>query len=272
MSVISVRLPDGKCLELPSGTTVLAVAEKIGPGLAKAALAGRVDGKLVDLRKPLLEDTALEIVTTKDPAGGEVTRHSAEHVMADAVKRLFPKAQVDAGRSDHSEKFQYDFLVENAFTPEDIAKIEQEMNAILAEKVAFERQVVTRAEAEQLFRSLGEELKLSRLADIPDGAEITLFRHGPFADLCRGPHVQSTSQIGAIKLLESSGTYFRGDEKGPNLQRIYGTAFASKKELAEHLERIEEAKRRDHRRVGAELGLFHLDQLAPARRSTCRRA
>ncbi|MBY0401849.1 TGS domain-containing protein, partial [Myxococcota bacterium] len=263
MSGISVRLPDGKRLELPSGTSVLAVAEKIGPGLAKAAIAGRIDGKLVDLRRPLLEDTALEIVTAKDPAGGEVIRHSAEHVMADAVKRLFPKAQVDAGRSDHSEKFQYDFLVENAFTPEDIAKIEQEMNAILAEKAAFERQVVSRAEAEKLFSSMGETLKLSRLADIPDDAEITIFRHGAFADLCRGPHVQNTSQIGAVKLLESSGTYFRGDETGPKLQRIYGTAFASKKELTEHLERIEEAKRRDHRRVGAELGLFHLDQLAP---------
>jgi threonyl-tRNA synthetase len=263
MSSISIRLPDGKLLDLPSGTTVLGVAEKIGPGLAKAALAGRIDGELVDLRRPLLEDTALEIVTAKDPAGGEVIRHSAEHVMADAVKRLFPKAQVDAGRSDHSEKFQYDFLVEDAFTPEDIEKIEQEMNAILAEKASFEREIVTRAEAEKLFREMGEGLKLSRLADIPDGAEITVFRHGRFLDLCRGPHVQSTSQIGAIKLLESSGTYFRGDETGPKLQRIYGTAFASKKELSEHLERIEEAKRRDHRRVGAELGLFHLDSLAP---------
>jgi len=263
MSEIRVRLPDGKQLELPSGTTVQDVALRIGPGLAKAALAGRIDGALVDLRKPLLADAALEIVTAKDPSGGEVIRHSAEHVMADAVKRLFPKAQVDAGRSDHAEKFQYDFLVEHPFTPEDLEKIEQEMNAILAEQSAFERRVVTRAEAEQLFRSLGEELKLSRLADIPDGAEITIFRHGAFADLCRGPHVQHTGQIGAVKLLESSGTYFRGDEAGPKLQRIYGTAFASKKELTDHLERIEEAKRRDHRRVGAELGLFHLDQLAP---------
>ncbi len=263
MSSVCVRLPDGKSLELPAGVTVLEVAQRIGPGLAKAALAGRIDGKLVDLRKPLHGDTALEIVTAKDPAGGDVIRHSAEHVMADAVKRLFPKAQVDAGRSDHSEKFQYDFLVDDAFTPDDIAKIEQEMSAILAEKADFERQVVSRAEAEKLFASMGEELKLSRLADIPDGAEITVFRHGRFVDLCRGPHVQNTSQIGAVKLLESSGTYFRGDETGPKLQRIYGTAFASKKELAEHLERIEEAKRRDHRRVGAELGLFHLDQLAP---------
>ena len=263
MTSISVRLPDGKQLEFPSGVSVFEVAQRIGPGLAKAALAGRIDGALVDLRKPLDQDTALEIVTTKDPAGGEVIRHSAEHVMADAVKRLFPKAQVDAGRSDHSEKFQYDFLVENAFTPEDIARIEQEMGSVLAEQSPFERQVMSRDEAAVLFKSLGEELKLLRLADIPEDAEITIFRHGKFVDLCRGPHVQHTGQIGAIKLLESSGTYFRGDEQGPKLQRIYGTAFASKKELSEHLERIEEAKRRDHRRVGAELGLFHLDALAP---------
>jgi threonyl-tRNA synthetase len=263
MSEISIRLPDGKVLQLESGTTVLEIAQRIGPGLAKAALAGRIDGELVDLRKPLRADAALEIVTAKDPAGGEVIRHSAEHVMADAVRRLFPTAQVDAGRSDHSEKFQYDFLVEQAFTPEDIERIEKEMSAILAEHAAFERQVLTRAETADLFRSLGEDLKLQRLADIPEDAEITVFRHGRFVDLCRGPHVQHTGQIGAIKLLESSGTYFRGDETGPKLQRIYGTAFASKKELADHLERIEEAKRRDHRRVGAELGLFHLDALAP---------
>ncbi len=263
MTSISVCLPDGKRLEFPSGVSVLDVAQRIGPGLAKAALAGRIDGELVDLRKPIEQDAALEIVTTKDPAGGEVIRHSAEHVMADAVKRLFPKAQVDAGRSDHSEKFQYDFLVENSFTPEDIERIEQEMVRVLAEQSPFERQVMTRAEAALLFESLGEELKLLRLADIPEDAEITIFRHGKFVDLCRGPHVQHTGQIGAIKLLESSGTYLRGDEQGPKLQRIYGTAFASKKELAEHLERIEEAKRRDHRRVGAELGLFHLDSLAP---------
>ncbi len=263
MTSISVCLPDGKRLEFPSGVSVLDVAQRIGPGLAKAALAGRIDGELVDLRKPLEQDAVLEIVTTKDPAGGEVIRHSAEHVMADAVKRLFPKAQVDAGRSDHSEKFQYDFLVENSFTPEDIERIEQEMVRVLAEQSPFERQVMTRAEAALLFESLGEELKLLRLADIPEDAEITIFRHGKFVDLCRGPHVQHTGQIGAIKLLESSGTYLRGDEQGPKLQRIYGTAFASKKELAEHLERVEEAKRRDHRRVGAELGLFHLDSLAP---------
>lgn len=262
-SGITVTLPDGKRLELASGTTVLEVAEQIGPGLAKAALAGRVAGELVDLRRPLDEDVELEIVTTKDPAGGEVIRHSAEHVMADAVKRLFPNAQVDAGRSDHSEKFQYDFLVDEPFTPEDIERIEKEMDAILSGGARFEREVLSRDEAASLFRSMGEELKLSRLADIPEGEEITVFRHGDFADLCRGPHVQHTGQIGAVKLLESSGTYFRGDESGPKLQRIYGTAFESKKALKSHLARLEEARKRDHRRVGQDLGLFHLDALAP---------
>ncbi|MCR9093664.1 MAG: threonine--tRNA ligase [bacterium] len=260
---ITVTLPDGKQLELAAGATVLDVAAEIGPGLAKAALAGRIDGQIVDLRAPLREDVALSIVTTKDETGGEVIRHSAEHVMADAVKRLFPNAQVDAGRTDHSEKFQYDFLVDEPFTPEDLEAIEKEMNSILSEGAEFSREVLSREAAADLFRSMGEELKLSRLADIPEDAEITVFRHGAFADLCRGPHVQSTKQIGAVKLLESSGTYFRGDESGPKLQRIYGTAFESKKALKSHLARLEEAKKRDHRRVGADLGLFHLDPLAP---------
>jgi len=258
-SALTVHLPDGKILSLEDGATSLDVAKQIGPGLARAALAGRIDGRLVDLRTPLHGDVSLEIVTARDPAAGEVIRHSAEHVMADAVKRLFPEAQVDAGRADHSEKFQYDFLVEEPFTPEDLERIQKEMEAILAEDAAFERVVVSRDQADAVFRELGEELKLLRLADIPDGDEITLFRHGRFVDLCRGPHVQSSAQIGAATLLEVSGTYFRGDERGPKLQRIYGTAFATKKELSAHLQRLEEARQRDHRRVGVELGLFHLD-------------
>jgi threonyl-tRNA synthetase len=263
MSDISVRLPDGNTLAVPHGSTVLAVAERIGAGLAKAALAGRLDGELVDLRVPLCDDTAIEIVTSRDDAGGDIIRHSAEHVMADAVKQLFPDAQIDVGRSDHSEKFQYDFLVARPFTPEDIERIEKKMNDILGEGQGFEREVVSREEARRLFSSLGEELKLSRLEDIPEGAEITLFKHGDFIDLCRGPHVQNTSQIGAVKLLEVSGSYFRGDESGPKLQRIYGTAFASAKHLRQHLQRVEEARKRDHRRVGADLELFHLDAMAP---------
>jgi threonyl-tRNA synthetase len=264
MSDIQVRLPDGKALLVPAGSTVLSVAERIGKGLARAALAGRVDGRLLDLRTPLTADVArLEIVTDRDPAAGEVIRHSAEHVMADAVKRLFPDVQIDVGRSDHSEKFQYDFLVARPFTPEDLAQIEKEMEKILAEKSAFTREVVSREEARALFSGMGEELKLSRLGDIPEGAEITLFRHGSFVDLCRGPHVQRTDQIGAFQLIESAGAHWRGDESNPMLQRIYGTAFASRRELEEHLARLEEAKRRDHRRLGAELELFHVDPISP---------
>jgi threonyl-tRNA synthetase len=259
MSSVSVSLPDGKVLEMDGGSTVLDVAVRIGPGLAKAAMAGRIDGELVDLRVPIQKDAAIEIVTDRDAQAGDVIRHSAEHVMADAVKRLFPDAQVDAGRADHSEKFQYDFLVEQPFTPEDIDRIDKQMQSIISEAAEFSREVVSRDEARALFRELGEELKLSRLDDIPEGEEITLFRHGRFVDLCRGPHVQNTKQIGAATLTEVSGTYFRGDEQGPKLQRIYGTAFASKKLLKAHLKRLEEAKARDHRRVGVELGLFLLD-------------
>jgi threonyl-tRNA synthetase len=263
MSDIHVRLPDGRTLAVSAGASVLEVAGKIGPRLAKDAIAGRVAGRLVDLRSPVEDGAAVEIVTSRDPVAAEVMRHSAEHVMADAVKRLFPDAQVDVGRTDHAEKFQYDFLVAKPFTPEDLEKIEAEMKKIVAEDAPFTREVVTREEARALFASLGEELKLSRLADIPEGQPITIYRHGKFADLCRGPHVQRASQIGAVKLLEAAGAYWRGNEANPMLQRIYGTAFASQRDLDLHLERIEEAKRRDHRRVGPELGLFHLDPIAP---------
>jgi threonyl-tRNA synthetase len=263
MSSLEVGLPDGRKLAVPLGATVLEVAARIGPRLAKAALAGRVDGKLVDLRTPLTQSAELQIVTDRDPQAGEVIRHSAEHVLADAVKRLFPEAQVDAGRAEHSEKFQYDFQVARPFTPEDLALIEAEMRRILAEGATFTREVVTREQARALFAGLGEELKLSRLDDIPAGEEITVFRHGRFVDLCRGPHVQHTGQIGAIKLLESSGNYWRGDERNPMLQRIYGTAFATQKQLDEHLAAVELARARDHRRLGPQLKLFHLDPLSP---------
>jgi threonyl-tRNA synthetase len=264
MNAIQVGLPDGKTLEMSAGSTVLSVAEEIGPGLAKAALAGRIDGKLIDLRVPLENDVPLlEIVTNRDPQGGEVIRHSCEHVMADAVKRLFPDVQIDVGRTDHSEKFQYDFRVARPFTPDDLEQIEKEMQKIVAEKSGFTREVMSRDEARRFFQEKGEELKISRLDDIPQGEDITVFRHGEFADLCRGPHVRSTEQIGAFKLTEIAGAYWRGDERNPMLQRIYGTAFSNKKELKAHLARIEEAKQRDHRRVGADLELFHVDAIAP---------
>jgi threonyl-tRNA synthetase len=263
MSEIQVGLPDGRTLTVRTGSSVLEVAQQIGKGLARAAIAGSVDGTLLDLRAPLSRDVKLRIVTARDAEANEVIRHSAEHVMAEAVKRLFPAALVDVGRSDHSEKFQYDFQVERPFTPEDLERIEAEMRRIIAEAPAFSREVVSRDEARRLFASLGETLKLSRIEDIPEGQDITLFRHGDFVDLCRGPHVQNAGQIGAVKLLEAAGAYWRGDERNPMLQRIYGTAFATQAALDEHVRLALEARERDHRRLGVQLELFHLDPLSP---------
>jgi threonyl-tRNA synthetase len=263
MSEIEVRLPDGKTLAMAAGSTVLDVAERIGKGLARAALAGRVDGELVDLRLPLERSAEVQIITTRSPEAGEVIRHSAEHVMADAVKRLFPGTQIDVGRSDHSEKFQYDFLVDHPFTPDDLERISKQMTKIIGEKARFERETLDREAARALFKEQQEELKLSRLDDIPEGEAISVFRHGEFTDLCRGPHVQRADQIGAFELTEAAGSYWRGDESNPMLQRIYGVAFATRKQLDEYLAAVEEARQRDHRRVGADLGLFMLDPISP---------
>jgi threonyl-tRNA synthetase len=259
---VQLELPDGRRLSVPKGTPSLEVARQIGPGLAKAALAGELDGVLVDLRAPLAKSGRFRVITARDPEGGQVIRHSAEHVMADAVKRLWPGTQIDVGRSDHSEKFQYDFDIPVRLSPDDLPKIEAEMAKIVAEDRPFTRETLSRADAEKLFTSLGEALKVSRLADIPAGEPITVFRDGDFVDLCRGPHVQRTGQIGAWKLTELAGSYWRGDESNKMLQRIYGVAFKDAKELADHLARLEAARERDHRRVGAELELFQFHEWA----------
>jgi threonyl-tRNA synthetase len=261
---IRVSLPDGSEREFPAGTTVLEVAEAIGPRLARDTVAGMVNGDLVDLRTALRADADLRIVTAKDPEAGDVIRHSAEHVLADAVKRLWPGTPIDAGRQDHSEKYQYDFRFPRAFKPEDFEKIEAEMARIIAEDLEFDRREANRDEVREVMTERGEDIKLVRLDAIPEGETITLYEHGPFLDLCRGPHVQRTSQIGAVRLLEASGAYFKGDERNEMLQRIYGTAFASKKELNAYFARLEELKRRDHRRVGRELDLFSFHKEAPA--------
>lgn len=261
---IHITLPDGSTKEFEAGVTILQVAESIGRRLAKEAVAGLIGGRLVDLRTPIEEDVELRIVTTRDPEGGEVVRHSAEHVMADAVKRLWPGTPIDAGRRDHSEKFQYDFRFPRPFKTEDFEKIEEEMRRIIKEDLPFERIEVSREEARRIFEERGEDIKLVRLEDIPEGETITLYRHGDFLDLCRGPHVQRTSQIGAVKLLEASGAYFRGDERNEMLQRIYGTAFPSKKELDAYFARLEEIAKRDHRKLGRELDLFSFHPEAPA--------
>ena len=260
---VKLELPDGTRMSVPAGSTALDVARRIGAGLAKAALAGHIDGRLVDLRAPLpATGGPIRIITARDPEGGEVIRHSAEHVMADAVKRLWPATQIDVGRSDHSEKFQYDFDIPVRITPDDLPRIEAEMGRIIAEDAVFERVVVSRAEAARLFGETGEQLKLSRLGDIPPEQDVTLFRHGGFADLCRGPHVQRAGQIGAWKLTELAGSYWRGDERNKMLQRIYGIAFKDAKELADHLARLEAARERDHRKVGHELELFQFHEWA----------
>jgi len=261
---IKLILPDGSVKEVPAGTTPLDVARSVGERLAAAAVAGELDGEIVDLRAPIGRPGRFRVLTPRDPEAGAVIRHSAEHVLADAVERLFPGTIIDAGRQDHSEKFQYDFRIDHAFTPEDLERIEQEMARIVKEGRPFERQVVGRKEAADIFRNRKEEIKLIRLQDIPEGEAITVFRHGEFVDLCRGPHVQRTNQIGAFKLLDTSGAYFKGDERNEMLQRIYGTAFATKEELDAYFAKIEEARRRDHRRLGKELDLFSFSPLAPA--------
>jgi threonyl-tRNA synthetase len=264
METLNLTLPDGTVKQVEPGTTPLDVAAGIGPGLAKAAIGAELDGRKVDLRLPLREGGSFRLFTSRDAESGEFVRHSAEHVLADAVKRLWPETEIDAGRQDHSEKFQYDFRFPRAFTPEDLEAIEAEMNEILKEKHGFERIEVSREEAAEIFRERGETIKLDRLKDIPEGDTITLYRHGGFLDLCRGPHVQNLSQVGAVKLLNTSGAYYRGDEDNEMLQRIYGTAFGSKKELDAYLELQEQARARDHRRLGTELDLFSFNAHAAA--------
>ncbi|MEZ4819307.1 MAG: threonine--tRNA ligase [Bdellovibrionota bacterium] len=262
--MISLTLPDQKILEFDKGVTSLEVAQSIGSGLAKATLAGMINGEMIDLRAPIATSGNFEIVTDRHPRGGEVIRHSAEHVLADAVKQIWPNVQVDVGRTDHSEKFQYDFKVEKPFTPDDLVTIENKMNEIIQSKAVMQRKVLSRAQAKELFLAAGEHLKVIRLNDIPEGEDITVFDHGSFVDLCRGPHVQNLSQIGAIKLTEISASYFKGDENNEKLQRVYGIAFANKKELKAYEQLQEEAKKRDHRRLGKELGLFSVsDEIGP---------
>ena len=260
---IELTLPDGSVRSMPAGATPHDVASDIGPGLAKAAVGAELDGALIDLRQPMPAGGAFRLFTARDAEAGEFIRHSAEHIMADAVQRLWPGTEIDAGRQDHSEKYQYDFRFPRTFTPEDLEQIEVKMRQIVKENATFERIEVSRDEAEKIFSDMGAELKVDRLGDIPEGETITLYKHGEFLDLCRGPHVQNAKQIGAVKLLEASSVYYRGDESNEALQRIYGTAFGSKKELAAYEERMEQARARDHRRLGPELDLFSFHPDAP---------
>ncbi|MDY0384866.1 threonine--tRNA ligase [Trichlorobacter sp.] len=262
MSLINVQLPDGSKRELPSGATVADLAASIGAGLAKAALAGQVNGELVDLSAPLADGASVAIITEKSPEALDIIRHSTSHLMAQAVKELFPQAKVTIGPAVENG-FYYDFDVDTPFTPEDLEKIEKRMAELAAAGQAVQRSVMSAAEAIAFFEKMGEPYKKELIQDI--GAEqVSIYSQGGFADLCRGPHVPNTNKLKAFKLLSIAGAYWRGNENNRMLQRIYGTAFVDKKELEAYLHRIEEAKRRDHRKLGRELDLFSFsDEVGP---------
>jgi threonyl-tRNA synthetase len=256
-ATVEITLPDGKVLEMSAPTSARAVAERIGPGLAKAAVAARVDGEIVELDRPIEIPAALEILTTRTPAALGVLRHSAAHVLATAVRRVRPGAGIGFGPAIE-EGFYYDFEVDRPFTPDELESIEAVMRDVASADDRFERRIVNKAEARQLFAD--DPLKLERLEELGDDEVITVYRNGPFLDLCRGPHVPSTSYVQHFKLLSTAGAYWRGDERRQMLQRIYGTAWFSEKDLDEYLKRLEEAKRRDHRMLGQALDLFSIDQ------------
>ena len=257
-----VRLPDGAVKHFDAPVTVAEVASAIGPGLAKAALAGRIDGKLVDTSFVIDRDASLAIVTDKDPDGLEVLRHSTAHLLAYAVKELFPDAQVTIGPVIE-DGFYYDFSYKRPFTPEDLAAIEQRMAELAKKDEPVTRKLMPRDEAVKFFESLGEHYKAEIIASIPSNEDISLYSEGEFTDLCRGPHVPSTSKLKVFKLTKLAGAYWRGDSRNEMLQRIYGTAWAKKDDLELYLHRLEEAEKRDHRKLGRALDLFHLQDEAP---------
>src|SRR5256885_1596559 len=267
MSALTVKLPDGSALELADGATGADAAAAIGPGLAKAALAVKQDGELRDLAAPLADGSAIEIVTDRSPEALELVRHDAAHVLAEAVVELWPGTKVSIG-PPIADGFYYDFDFPDGFRPSeaDLERIEERMRAHVTADEPFERTEVAADEALERFRAAGEPYKVELISDLvrDEGVEtVSLYRNGPFTDLCRGPHGPSTGRIGALKLTSLAGAYWRGDESRPMLTRIYGTAFFSKRDLEEHLRRREEAKARDHRRLGPELGIFTLRPEAP---------
>ena len=258
---INVSLPDGRAVELPAGASAADLAAQIGPGLARAALAAVVDGEIVDLVRPLPDGASVRLLTERDPEALGVLRHSAAHVLATAVRDLVPGAGIGFGPAI-DDGFYYDFEVPEPFTPEQLEAIGERMDAVIEADHPFERQVVTKDEARELFSD--DALKLERLDEFGDDEVITVYRDGPFLDLCRGPHIPTTGRLRHFKLLSAAGAYWRGDERRQMLQRIYGTAFFSRKDLRTHLHRLEEAKKRDHRVLGKRLDLFSIqDEVGP---------
>ncbi|MBI5274846.1 MAG: threonine--tRNA ligase [Burkholderiales bacterium] len=260
--MIHVTLPDGSRREYPGPVSVADVAASIGPGLAKAALAGKVDGKVVDTSFTIDRDAQVAIVTAKEADGLEVIRHSTAHLLAYAVKELFPDAQVTIGPVIENG-FYYDFAYKRPFTPDDLAAIEKRMGELAARDEPVTRRVLPRDEAVAYFKGLGEAYKAEIIASIPANEDVSLYREGAFEDLCRGPHVPSTGKLRHFKLMKVAGAYWRGDHRNEMLQRVYGTAWATKEELQQYLTMLEEAEKRDHRKLGRELDLFHLDEHAP---------
>jgi len=260
--MVQITLPDGSQRNYDAAVTVAEVAASIGTGLAKAALAGKVNGQVVDTSYLIDQDSSLAIITAKDADGLEVIRHSTAHLLAYAVKELFPTAQVTIGPVIENGFF-YDFSFERPFTLEDLAVIEKRMTALTAKDEPVLRRVLPRDEAVAYFKGLGEHYKAEIIASIPAGEDVSLYREGAFEDLCRGPHVPSTGKLKHFKLMKVAGAYWRGDHKNEMLQRIYGTAWATKEDLQQHLTMLEEAEKRDHRKLGRELDLFHVDDHAP---------
>jgi threonyl-tRNA synthetase len=257
-----ITLPDGSQRSFDEAVTVLQVAESIGSGLARASLAGRVNGTLVDTSHLITDDSELAIITDRDDDGLEVIRHSCAHLMAQAVQRLFPEAQVTIGPVIE-DGFYYDFAYERAFTPDDLSKIEAEMKKIVKEDLPVSRSVMSRDEAVAMFKDMGEDYKVDIIESIPGDEALSFYKQGEFIDLCRGPHVPSTGKFKAFKLTSVAGAYWRGDSNNAMLQRIYGTAWSDKKSLADYLFRLEEQQKRDHRKIGKKLDLFHFQEEAP---------
>jgi threonyl-tRNA synthetase len=258
VSVLQVTLPDGSQREAAAGTTPRQIAESIGPGLARAAVAARVNGEIWDLDRPLETDAQVSILTERDPDALPVLRHSSAHILATAVRELFPNAGIGFG-PPIEDGFYYDFQVDRPFTPEDLQRLEAKMAEVAARDFPFVREVVDRAEANRRFAD--DPLKLERIAELGDDETITIYTDGPFVDLCRGPHMPRTGRLKHFKLLHAAGAYWRGDEKRQMLQRIYGTAWFKKEDLEAYLHRLEEARRRDHRVLGKQLDLFSIQEV-----------
>ena len=261
-SVVHVTLPDGSVREYPQGITIAEAVAQIGRGLAKAALAAKVDGKVVDLSARLDQDCQLQVLTFKDEEGREVFRHTSTHIMAQAVKRLFPEAKLTVG-PPLENSFYYDFDLPRPLTPEDLAAIEAEMARIVEADYPIIRKEVSRAEAKAFFAERGEDYKPLLVDKIPEGEVVSMYSQGEFTDLCVGPHLPSTGRVKAFKLLNVAGAYWEGNQANKQLQRIYGTSWESKADLEQYLFKLEEAKRRDHRKLGPELGLFRFEDVAP---------